>query len=336
MIRSTIWKSASSTNSSHPEEGTDKLIQIPDIAQHESGNTDVPYVTTLEGAKPGPTAMVSALIHGNELCGAIALDRLLSTKFSPDRGRLIVAFANVAAFSRFDAAHPYASRFIDEDMNRLWSRETLNGTRKSTELARARELRQFAESADFLLDIHSTSLPAPAMLLCGSREKGRILAAKMGYPFHVVADIGHTSGVRLRDFGAFNNGASAKSSVLVECGQHFDKNSPTVALKSIVAFLKACGMLDDTPEQFPALPRRSGQKFIEVSHAITIRSDGFAFSREFRCFETIAKAGTRFAQDGTREIVTPYDDCVLVMPARQPLRGQTAVRLGRYVAGGKD
>ena len=293
-------------------------------------------MTTLEGAKPGPTAMISALIHGNELCGAIALDKLLSSAFAPDRGRLVVAFANVAAFAQFDSAHPYASRFIDEDMNRLWSHETLNGTRKSLELARARELRRFAEAADFLLDLHSTSLPAPAMLLCGSREKGRNLAARMGYPFHVVADIGHTSGVRLRDFGAFNNGSSAKASMLVECGQHFDKGSPTVALKSITAFLKACGMLDGTPKQFPALPRRRAQQFIEVSHAITIRSDGFAFSREFQCFEIIAEAGTRIAQDGTREIVTPYDDCVLVMPARQPSRGQTAVRLGRHVTGGKD
>ena len=304
--------------------------------QYEIGNTEVPYVTTLEGTTAGPTAMVTALIHGNEICGAVALAQLLSSNYSPLRGRLIVAFANVAAFSQFDSTHPYASRFVDEDMNRLWSRETLNGTRKSIELARARELRHFAEAADFLLDLHSTSLPAPAMLLCGSREKGRNLAAKMGYPFYVVADTGHTSGVRLRDFGEFNDGTSAKASMLVECGQHFDSDSPTVAQKSIIAFLKACGMLDGTPENFPALPNRRCQQFIEVSHAITIRSDGFAFSREFECFETIAKAGTRIAQDGTREIVTPYDDCVLVMPARHPSRGQTAVRLGRNVTGGKD
>lgn len=35
------------------------------------------------------------------------------------------------------------------------------------------------------------------------------------------------------------------------------------------------------------------------------------------------------ATDGAREITTPYDDCVLVMPARRLARGQTAVRLGR-------
>jgi hypothetical protein len=29
-------------------------------------------------------------------------------------------------------------------------------------------------------------------------------------------------------------------------------------------------------------------------------------------------------------VLTPYDDCVLVMPSRRLTRGSTAVRLGRY------
>jgi hypothetical protein len=31
-------------------------------------------------------------------------------------------------------------------------------------------------------------------------------------------------------------------------------------------------------------------------------------------------------------VTTPYDDCVLIMPSRRLDKGQTAVRLGRYVA----
>ena len=36
------------------------------------------------------------------------------------------------------------------------------------------------------------------------------------------------------------------------------------------------------------------------------------------------------ATDGEREIRTPYDDCVPIMPSRRLARGQTAVRLGRF------
>ncbi len=277
--------------------------------------------------------MVTALVHGNEVCGAFALDRLLSNGFTVDRGRLILAFANTIAFLRFDPSRPYASRFVDEDMNRVWSVDLLEGPRQSVELARARELRPFAECVDYLLDLHSTSLPAPPMLLCGTQEKGRAFAEKVGYPAHVVADAGHSSGVRLRDFAAFGDSASEKIAMLVECGQHFDSDSPAVALNTIFAFLRAADMLDKTPEGFPDLLPPYAQYYIEVTHVVTIRSNSFTFTRNFQCFETIARAGTPIALDGTREIVSPYDDCVLVMPARQPVKGQTAVRLGRYAVG---
>ena len=46
---------------------------------------------------------------------------------------------------------------------------------------------------------------------------------------------------------------------------------------------------------------------------------------------TIARAGTVYASDGGTEIATPHDNCVLIMPTRHPKRGETAVRLGRYI-----
>ena len=49
------------------------------------------------------------------------------------------------------------------------------------------------------------------------------------------------------------------------------------------------------------------------------------------CAVPIARAGTAYANDGGTKIVTPHDDCVLIMPTRHPKRGETAVRLGRYI-----
>jgi hypothetical protein len=46
----------------------------------------------------------------------------------------------------------------------------------------------------------------------------------------------------------------------------------------------------------------------------------------------IPHAGTVIGADGDRPVTTPYDDCVLIMPSRRLTRGQTAVRLGRFVA----
>lgn len=52
-------------------------LEAPDISAYAEGNTGVPYVTTLDSGKPGPDAMINAVIHGNEICGAIAIDFLL-------------------------------------------------------------------------------------------------------------------------------------------------------------------------------------------------------------------------------------------------------------------
>src|SRR5438045_2780545 len=127
----------------------------PDIEPYRRGNTGIDYVTAFTAAAPGPHVVVCALTHGNEICGAIALDKLFRAEFRPRRGKLTLAFNNVAAYREFDPRYPVASRYVDEDFNRLWHPATLDGPRQSTELARARRLRPIIDSADLLLDLHS-------------------------------------------------------------------------------------------------------------------------------------------------------------------------------------
>ena len=67
----------------------------PDISSYEAGNTGTPYVTTFDSGKPGPHVLVQALTHGNELCGAIALDYLFREGVRPVAGRLTFIFANI-------------------------------------------------------------------------------------------------------------------------------------------------------------------------------------------------------------------------------------------------
>ena len=73
------------------------------------------------------------------------------------------------------------------------------------------------------------------------------------------------------------------------------------------------------------------QKVIEVTATVTIATDHFAFLVPVAGLVVVEKAGTLLARDGDTEITTPYDDCVLIMPTRRPKKGETAVRLGRFV-----
>ena len=303
-----------------------------DISAYRKGNIGIDYITTFDSGLPGPHVMVNALTHGNELCGAHALTYLFENDVRPIRGRLTLSFANVAAYETFDAANPYASRFVDEDFNRLWDQSTLDGPRTSQELTRARAMRKVFGAVDHLLDIHSVDLPQPAMLLAGQRAKGRALAAAIGKPRHVVMDRGHDAGKRVRDFGAFDDPESPRSACLVECGYHFDTEATDIAIETSLRFLRHFGIVSDSFAE-ARLPQGDDepQVFVEVTDPVTIKTDGFRFVRTFQGFETIPEKSTLIAHDGDQPIRTPYPDCVLVMPAREPMPGKTAVRLGRLV-----
>jgi predicted deacylase len=301
----------------------------PDIAPYEAGNTGIPYVTSFDSGRPGPHVFVNALAHGNEICGAIALDHLFRRGIRPERGKLTLGFANVAAYKAFDPANPAASRFVDEDFNRLWDPATLEGPRDSAELRRARALRPLIDTVDFLLDIHSMQQATAPLMLAGLTEKSLTLARRVGLPEIIVRDAGHAAGSRLRDYAAFAEPVSPKVALLVECGQHWEKRAAEVAIATALRFLIAVGALP--PAEAAALAGRlPPQRVITVTDAVTIASDQFSFLNDYRGLEVIPRAGTVIARDGERQIRTPYDDCVLIMPSRRLLRGQTAVRLGRF------
>jgi len=307
-------------------------VEFPDIERWRVGNTGIPYVWTFPSERPGPHVTIQALTHGNEVCGAISNDWLLREGFRPTRGTLTLTFANVAAYRTFNAADPYSSRCVDEDFNRLWTADILDGSRQTSDLARARELRPLYDATEYLLDLHSMTDPCAPLILAGQQQKGLELAFALGAPQHVVIDGGHKAGRRLRDYAAFDDPASPRNALLVECGQHWERASPEVARQVSLRFLRHFGMADSAflDAHLDAAPLPA-QRAVEITHVVTIATDAFRFALPVEGLDVIAEAGTLLAHDGDAEIRTPYADSVLVMPTRRPKKGETAVRVGRYV-----
>jgi predicted deacylase len=304
----------------------------PDLSPWREGNTGVPGFITREASAPGLHVALIALIHGNELAGAIVLDRLLRGGLWPRRGRLTFGFANLAAFDRFDPRQPTASRFVDEDMNRVWDPAVLDGPRRSNELDRARQIRPLVDTVDVLLDLHSMLWASEPLLLCGSTEKGRALALALRAPDLVVADHGHVSGRRLIDYGRFADPTVPQAAVLVEAGQHWEEPTVAMTLASVAGLLRHLEMADANPLLPPPSLAPRTSRFAEVTQVVTAATASFAFVRPFRGGEVVPRQGTLIATDGDVEIRTPHDDCLLVMPSLRPSRGHTAVRLARIVA----
>ncbi len=301
----------------------------PDLARWRDGNFGLPGFWRFTSGVPGPNVVVTALVHGNEIAGAVALDHILQSPPSPRRGTLTFGFVNLEAFDRFDPAQPTASRYVDEDMNRLWEPALLDGQRHSSELSRARAIRPVIDTADVLLDLHSMLWPSEPLILCGPTEKGRSLAMRVGTPPLVVADHGHASGRRLIDYAPFVDpqaGAdSGPAAVLVEAGQHWKIGTIDAMEAAIGGLLAATGLARLNRPASRAKPR-----FAEVTVAVTASSGGFCFVQNFRGGDVVPARNTLIATDGATEIRTPHDDCLLVMPSLRPSRGHTAVRLARF------
>lgn len=305
-------------------------IVPPDLGPWIEGNTGVPGFTLRDSGRPGPHVALLGLTHGNEIAGAIVLDRLLRAGFRPARGRLTLGFVNLAAFKRFDPRQPTLSRFVDEDINRLWDASVLAGPRRSLELDRARAIRPLLDAVDVLLDLHSMLWPSDPLILSGGSEKGRRLAGGIGQPELVVADHGHANGRRIIDYGRFVDPDSAAAAVLIEAGQHWQAATVEATLASVASLLRHLDLAGLSPTLPP--PRPPGPlRVAEVTEVVTANTGSFAFVQPFRGGDVIARRNTLLALDGGTEVRTPYDECLLVMPSLRPSRGHTAVRLARFL-----
>lgn len=316
-------------------------LQAPDLSPWAAGNTGVPYVWSFDSGRAGPHVMVQALTHGNEICGAIALHRLLSeqAQWQVQCGRLTVAFGNLDAYARWDPADPDRSRCVDEDFNRVWSDDALFGARDSAELRRARRLRPFVDAADLLLDLHSMREDCEPLMVCGTTgrggDKGVALSRRLGVPAVLLVDSGHPSGLRMIERGNFADPLHRRTAVLIECGQHWERAAADVAQDTLWRFLALAGSVSDDylAPRLQALGRMAParQRLLRVSEAVVAHSTGFRFVRPFGGLEVLAKAGEPIAVDGDLSFSAPHDDTVLVMPSPTPPKvGATMVRLGRY------
>ncbi|OVZ60219.1 succinylglutamate desuccinylase [Pigmentiphaga sp. NML080357] len=314
--------------------GHDFLLPVPDLSSVRAGNTGVEGVWHFDSGLPGRRVLITSLIHGNELCGAWAVKTLLESGLRPRRGSLTVAFCNLAAFDTFDAARHDASRYLDEDMNRVWSDEKLAAP-TTRERARAVALLPWVRQADWLLDLHSMHEPCAPLLLTGMQPRNLELARELGAPRHIIVDAGHKDGVRMRDYGRFGEMAdNGTRSLLIECGYHGALESRTVAMDQVARFLSASGIVDsgDQPGEWFG-ERPDTQQAIEVTQPVVAQSMDFRFAQPWQGLEELERAGTVIGwQDGVA-ITTPYDHCTLVMPSlRQLVPGVTVVRLARRVA----
>jgi predicted deacylase len=280
--------------------------------------------------EPGPRLLLLGAVHGNETCGARALQRLVDELASGVRRVVrgavtVVPVANPLAFAR-------GERHGDRNLNRAMQRYARPETFEDRV---ANVLCALFEEHDALVDMHSFTAPGEPFVLIGpednsgdlepfarAREEER-LAAHLG-PTRVIEGWMPTyaRGVRRRRAGARNDAigdelafgvgtterfrASGGYAVTIECGQHDDPRAPENAHRAATQALALLGITDDA-----LAPPSACFEVLRLREVVDRSGDGDVFTRDWKSFDAV-RAGERVGQFGDgAELRAPFDGRVV-------------------------
>ncbi len=153
-----------------------------------------------------PVRGIVACLHGNEPCGLVVPQLLKNLKI---KGTVKFVIGNPLALEQ-------NIRFVNQDLN-----SSFPGSKQGKyEERRAKEILQFLEGCDEVLDLHSTSRSPEPFGVSVGRASSVKLAQRLGLQRLVVMPSGLKRGHSLLD-----HLPESVSSLSVECGTH---DSPTV------------------------------------------------------------------------------------------------------------
>ena len=287
---------------------------------------------------PGPRLLVTGAVHGNEVCGTLAIRRVLA---DIECGALVIRRGSVSFVPVCNPlAYQRGQRAGDRNLNRALAPRP---DPRDNEDRLANWLCPLLAAHDGLLDLHSFHAGgAPFVMVGPANNNGPLepftqaateeaLARVLGVRRAVDGWLDtYAGGVAQRAQQAQADGLAADAlpelhprygvgtteymrsqggwALTLECGAHADPQSPAVAWRAIHRTLAHLGMTDEAPPQpDPAIETLSLHTVGDKQHA----DDHFA--RAWQSFDPV-RAGTLIGHRASGEPVLAPGDGWLVFP----------------------
>jgi succinylglutamate desuccinylase len=248
-------------------------------------------VITLQGKEKGPTSMILAGVHGNEICGVEAFKNMLPN-LKIDKGRVYFAYGNPRAIKA-------KKRFMETDLNRMFKKNTSLSAndKKSYEYARAKILKKYLNQASALLDIHSSrNAKSKVFTICEANSFGITKYLPVGL---VVSGFD-----KVQPGGTdYYMNRIGKMGICIECGQTNDPQSVIRAQNAIIGFLKARGHIANNLK-----PKK--QSYMNIYHMYMTKTSVFTLKKSFKDFEKVSK-GQIIGTDGNITVRSKKDSVIL-------------------------
>jgi len=271
---------------------------------------DCNSVTKLQfGAKDAPKKLlITVCIHGNEICGLVAVNELLNEGFfkhgfDSSRMSVTIVLGNPRAVME-------DKRYIDVNLNRMFILHHCDQKQAAHtepyEQSRLEEIITEIHKCDSYLDIHSTSAPSFPFAIVPPGETSEALAMNFPVKFilHNVARVIRGTSI---DYVKHLN----KPGICVECGQHRSEEAVRVAKETIRAFITG-------------IPAERDPKTVLYVDRSVILKEGFHFKKNAAAFDFV-DCNELVAQDIAGEIRCPYKQgAFLIMPVAHPVLGEEA------------
>ncbi len=283
-------------------------------------------VGRVDGLPGGPTLLVLGGIHGNEPAGVTALGRVLAEIElgpAPLAGTLVALAGNLGALAA-------GRRYLDTDLNRIWTAGRLARLRAGQEPANRderelagldRELETLLAAAPgpvWFLDLHSTSGPGLPFAVLDDALPSRRFALELPVPLVLGLE------EELAGTLVFHLSGRGVASVAFEGGRHDDPGAVDRCEAAIWVALAAAGLLPRTWRARAQGARRLLERsrgavphLVEVVHRHALRpADGFRMRPGYASFQAVAE-GEPLADDRHGVVASPRQGLIL-MPLYQP------------------
>ncbi len=280
----------------------------------------------IKGSKNGPSIVIFAGIHGNEMAGVkaskIVLEKIKNQNIS-FKGNLNVVLGNLNALKK-------GIRYEHIDLNRIWKQENINTLNNISSTKNAEEKEQLeiyyciknilkTNSGPFyFLDLHTTSSPTIPFITISDSLNNRKFSSKFSVPI-VLGIEEYLDGPLLTYINEFGHIALG-----FEAGEHYDIES----VKKSEAFIwsalvnSKCILRNSFSDYDKYENMLSEINFKNVYFEIVFKytlteNENFKMHKGFNNFESISKDQGLAVSDG-RDLTASIDG-IIFMPLYQEL-----------------
>jgi predicted deacylase len=285
-----------------------------------------------QGQRSGPRLIVTGAVHGNEICGTVAIRRVLDD-ISASRLRILAGAVTFVPIVN-PLAYTLKQRAGDRNLNR-----NLQPTASPREFEDviANWLCPLMAQHDVLLDLHSTRAQNPAFAMLGPRDNDgplqpfrhsqaeRAMARHLGVKRFVDGWLAtYALGVQRRvargQGGEFNRAphygvgtteymrSVGGYAITLECGQHDDPQSPEVGYHAILNTLAFLGISDGVA---PAPVEDSEVEMLHMVDVVDREHPDDTFARAWSSFDRLQEGELIATRNDGSRLVAPRDGFIL-------------------------